>query len=105
MLIEPDSQRVGRRERRLLRRLVAAGAVMPERAHPLPALGRSSVAWLERLQALGLLHPVPGERYYVDLQAYARQRRAWVARSLITTLVCLILITGVALLWRRFGAE
>ena len=98
MLLDPASWRVTRRERRLLRRLIHAGAVVPDRAHPVPAFGDPSTAWLKRLEALGLVYPVSDGRYYVNEQAYERMRRAWLTHSVITLLVMLVLVGGLALL-------
>jgi hypothetical protein len=105
MLIDTLSPRVNRRERRLLRRLVAAGAVVPERAHPLPTLGYTTSDWILRLEGEGLLHRAADDRYYVDQGAYSRFRRRRRVRLAFALLAGSAALLGIILLWHGVGSE
>jgi hypothetical protein len=68
---------LSRRERRLLSRLWEAGAVSPERAHPLPNLPRAPAGWKDRLAAHGLLTLDPDGRGYINVHRYRPALHAW----------------------------
>ena len=91
--------RISRGEWRLLRRLVAAGALEPRRAHPLPELRQAPAGWLARLEARGLLRRGAGATYYIDGATYRRARhRRWATVALTLTVAAALLVGLVAIL-------
>ena len=91
--------RISRVEWRLLRRLVAAGALEPGRADPLPGLRGAPAGWLARLEARGLLRRGAGATCYVDGATYRRaRRRRWAAVAVTLTVAAALLLGLFAML-------
>lgn len=75
-----------RTDRRIVKELRNAGAVTPQAAIPLDGRRLRGVR-IKRLTRAGCLHPVDGDRYYLDVEGWEilrtkRRRRILIAASL-----------------------
>lgn len=87
--------RLSRRERRLLVRLVRAGAHRGGgMSHPVPNREPGERSTGVRLSDMGLLVPDGDEKFFIDLDAFRRARREWRLRA-ATAWILVVLVLGV----------
>ena len=87
--------RLSRQERRLLVRLVRAGAHRGGRSHPIPNWEPGERSTGVRLCDMGLLVPDGDEKFFIDLDAFRRARRTWRLRAAVAW-VLVVLVLGMA---------
>jgi hypothetical protein len=87
-------------ERRLVRRLLADGAIVPEKATGAPEDGGRVGRALRRLEDGQIVRRTPDGRIYLDQEAHAAQRQSRRVRALGLAAVALLAALVIALVLR-----
>ena len=87
------------KERRMVNRLRAAGAVSRERARTLEELGIARGVVLRRLRERAVIREAPGDHFYLDEESWAAVRRS--RRRAIHVLWVVALVVLLAVLFSR----